>query len=173
MNVPHRESCQHGIITQVRVGSHDETHRHVVPPMSPVFVFEASKSTKRRKLNLGNIDVRTVSAQQGTEFVGVSVDGLADGRAIARFNEASNRLSVITRGMCTVMCDFDMVDKIPLLSPVKFEIRDATKAGFSGFHDDTVWYDLVEALPPNAAVGILIGKPSQRYKSNDARILLY
>ena len=172
MNVPQPESYQHGIVVQVRVGKHSTSDAwlHVVPPMSPVFKQTKPRATKRQRTN---DEVQSVtSGHTNGEFVGVSMGGLADGAACHKFREAQNRLSVITRGMATVMCDYEKVKNIPLMTPVCFVPRPNTKTGFIKFHAKTPFWDLAAAAG-KPAIGILVGKPTDRHRSNDARVLLY
>ena len=104
------------------------------------------------------------------QFLGISLQGLPNGVDAQRHGDGASRLSVITRGLVTVMCDYEDIKDINLLSFVKVKTNNQKK--YKGFDPKTNFYSIEATNNSHEAIGILYSKPDRRHKSNEVKILL-
>lgn len=184
---PVPESYQNGIVVQVRsVGNHNgrTPDSFVVPAMTPV--FRAPGTPSRGKRIKTNDDVEDVMGQPYASddtyytrdnFVGVSMAALLNGADAQKHGDSHARISVITRGVVTVMCDYATTKTLAINNPVRFMKHDPSP-NFVGYPATTKWFKPVKAEIKNDndrrfAVGVVCGLPDARRKTNEVRITLF
>jgi len=103
-------------------------------------------------------------------FVGMSGEGLPNGSAAQKHGGGATHFSVATRGLVTMMVNYEDVRKLEILSPVKVV---PSSCRFNGFDPNVVCFTLADATKEKKfAIGILMSKPSRRHPSNQCQILL-
>jgi len=105
-------------------------------------------------------------------FIGVSSDGLLNHHDVAKHGEKMSHFTVTTRGIVTVMCDYEDACKLKLLSHVKVESSSRRYRGMPMKTPFTLKMceDGDDIL--NNSIGIVISKPNEVNRANEARILL-
>ena len=187
MNIPSSPfTAQNGIVIQCR-STPPRQHRssdsaYTIPPMTPVF---ATASPAMRANPVRGSDVKDVHAQwfaseydgavqpSRETFVGVSIEGIGDGSKCRKFGDAHSRFSCVTRGLVTIMCDYGDVESIPLGTNVKVIKGKNRFAGMPAALTPFSLAPVTGADPQGAAIGMLMGKPDMRNRSNEARVLLF
>lgn len=199
---PSVQSAQHGICVQVQSLPPPELFSkraktewdYFVPPMTPVFATQTQTTTKSWKAsrNASHTSyngipeghgqfVRTGAATDDEEpnpqyenrfFIGVSTEGLPSGADVLRHGAKMGHFTVITRGIVTVMCDYHDVHNIPIGAHVK--VKRCTHQ-FRGMGTENP-FSLVGCTDSEDiekyAIGVLLSKPSEDDKANEARLLL-
>ena len=95
--------------------------------MTPVFTTSnpATRPNPRKGADVKDVHGQWLDSEYSTHepiretFVGVSIEGLAEGEKCRRFGDAYSRFGCVTRGLVTIMCDYGDVEKIPLGAYVK------------------------------------------------------
>ena len=186
MNIPATPyTSQNGIVIQCRAtpsrSDRANDHAYVIPPMTPVFSTRdpATRPNPRKGADVKDVHGQWLSSQYSLHpptretFVGVSIEGVAEGAKCRRFGDAYSRFGCVTRGLVTIMCDYGDVEKIPLGTHVKV-IQGRNK--FRGMPAAMIPFSLArleEGENPNHAIGMLMGKPDMRHRTNEARVLLF
>jgi hypothetical protein len=152
--------------------------------MTPV--FRAPGTPSRGKRIKTNDDVEDVMGQPYASddtyytrdnFVGVSMAALLNGADAQKHGDSHARISVITRGVVTVMCDYATTKTLAINNPVRFMKHDPSP-NFVGYPATTKWFKPVKAEIKNDndrrfAVGVVCGLPDARRKTNEVRITLF
>jgi hypothetical protein len=182
------QSAQHGLTVQVRVrapktAGKQDASTLFVPPMTPIFktndTTNDNRFGKRRPDEwnpvqpchgqfLDNAD----DAYDSKNFVGVSTDGLVNFHDVHKHGEKMSHFTVTTRGIVTVMCNYEDACKLPLLSHVKVAKSQHTYRGMpmkapftlALCNDDEV---------ATKSIGKLVSKPTEVNRANEVRLLLF
>merc|ERR1711935_968369 len=157
---------------------------YFVPPMTPVFATQqaprSSWQTKRNSTRTSDTGIPEGHGQHydGSSgeysnkfFIGVTTEGLPGGADVVKHGAKMGHFTVITRGIVTVMCDYHDVCSIKMGTLVKVKKSDHK---FRGMPINN--FSLTSCTNPadevTNAIGILLSKPSEDDKANEARLLL-
>lgn len=195
MNVPPTVfSSQHEIVVHAKVqippnfAEDTRAGHYAVPPMTPVFLSKPediskedaetfhNNRRKRGRYSFEDDQVPGVFAfhhKHGNydrkNFVGVSGEGLPNGDAAQKHGGGATHFSIATRGLVTMMVNYDDLRGLHVLENVKVIKSERT---FNGFDPLVGCFSLGRADGAHDAIGILMSKPSKRHPSNQCQILL-
>jgi hypothetical protein len=197
MNVPASiPTSQNGITLQVRSVPHLEVDRKdkwawFVGPLTPVFKTYNPRGgdrhrAKRYKTNFGASDDDShITGVHGywvgdamsrsydrANFLGVTAEGLPDGHSASKFRGGATHFTVISRGLVTIMCDYNEAKKLEIGDWVKVTRSKHTWNGIGvvGFSHP---FALAKTHTPLIdGIGYVVDLPTKRLPSNEVIVLL-
>lgn len=105
-------------------------------------------------------------------FVGVSTEGLANPDDVAKHGEKMSHFTVTTRGVVTVMCDYDDAAQLKLLGHVKVKKGNRMYRGMPMRNPFSLANCDDKADIEKFSIGKLIAKPTEANRANEVRLLL-
>lgn len=181
------QSAQHGLTVQVRSSppkaADKDASQLFIPPMTPVFRTTASTHSFSKFAQHTHTSgtwnpVQRCHAQHldddysNVNFVGVSSDGLLNHHDVAKHGEKMSHFTVTTRGIVTVMCDYEDACTLKLLSHVKVAKSTRRYRGMPMKTPFTLEMCTGGDDTLDKSIGIVISKPNEVNRANEVRLLL-